>query len=274
MKSAEEEGLVLDRVEREMVLEIGRLTAPYPESSLNLLQEKLTEVLPEVLPEESASLSRYEKLLRPRRSESDGIIENSKRQESLYYEASPPSSFVPEVPTSAETGGKAQEALSQVVQEGALETMWKEVQQGGETSTELLQLEAEISPLKGKLRGAEEVREKQKAEIIKAQLKNGKMMVKRKALTDRRGSPSRNRPSRGFPDPEASSSLAHSEKLLLPRPIETDVIIEGSPRQESSHEAPPQEAPSTRFPPRLRPLESLRRRPVKGSKRGRSWRPG
>ena len=43
-----------------------------------------------------------------------------------------------------------QEALSQVVQEReALETRLKEVQQEGETSTELLQLEAEISPSRG-----------------------------------------------------------------------------------------------------------------------------
>ena len=59
--------------------------------------------------------------------------------------------------------GKVQKALSLVVQEGeALETRMKRVQQGGETSTELLQLEAEISPLKGKLRKAEEARKKQK----------------------------------------------------------------------------------------------------------------
>ena len=50
--------------------------------------------------------------------------------------------------------GKAQESPSQGVQEGeALETRLEKVQQGVETSAELLQLEAEISPLKGKLRG-------------------------------------------------------------------------------------------------------------------------
>ena len=42
----------------------------------------------------------------------------------------------------AETGGKAQEAPSQAVQEKeAQETRLEEVQQGGETSTELIQLE-------------------------------------------------------------------------------------------------------------------------------------
>ena len=55
--------------------------------------------------------------------------------------------------------------------------------QGGETSTELLQLEAEISPLKGKRRGAEKAREKQEKEITQAELKNGKMLVKMKTLT-------------------------------------------------------------------------------------------
>ena len=72
-----------------------------------------------------------------------------------------------------------------MVQEGeALEIRMKEVQQGGETSTELLQLEAEISPLKWKLRGVEEARKKQEEEISQAELKDGKMLVKRKTLTD------------------------------------------------------------------------------------------
>ena len=79
------------------------------------------------------------------------------------------------------------------------------MQQGGETSTELLQLEAEISTLKGKLRKAEEAMEKQEEEISQAMLKNGKVLVKRKTLTDHQGSPTRNRLSRGFLDPEASS---------------------------------------------------------------------
>ena len=180
---------MLDRVEREMGLENGQLTAPYPESNLNLVPEMLTEVLPEA----SSSLLRYKKLLRPRLSESDVTIEDSQRQESSSHDASLPSSFVPEVPTSAETRGKVQEALSQVVQEGeALETRLKEMLQGGETSTGLLQLEAEISTLNGKLRGAEEAREKQEEEIIQAKLKNSKMLVKRKTHTDHRGSPTRN----------------------------------------------------------------------------------
>ena len=55
--------------------------------------------------------------------------------------------------------------------------------QGGETSTELLQLEAEISPLKGKRRGVKKAREKQEKEITQAELKNGKMLVKMKTLT-------------------------------------------------------------------------------------------
>ena len=93
--------------------ENGQLTAPYPESNLNLVPEMLTEVLPEA----SSSLSRYEKLLRPRLSDSDGIIADSQRQESSSYEASPQSSFASKVPTSDKTGGEAQEARSQVVQE-------------------------------------------------------------------------------------------------------------------------------------------------------------
>ena len=121
-KYSEEERLVLDRVEREMMPENGQLTASDPEFNLSLLPEVLTEVLPTASP----SLSRYEKLLRPRLSESDVTIEDSQCQESSSHDASPPSSFVPEVPASAETGGKAQEALSQVVQEGELlETMLK-----------------------------------------------------------------------------------------------------------------------------------------------------
>ena len=113
--------------------------------------------------EASSSLSRSKKLLLTKPLKSEGIIKDSQRQESSSHEASPRRGFVPKIPTSAETVGKAQEALSQGVQEGeALETRLKEVQQGGETSTELLQLEAEISPLKGKLREVEEAREKQK----------------------------------------------------------------------------------------------------------------
>ena len=66
--------------------------------------------------------------------------------------------------------GKAQEALSQRVQEGeALGTRLKEGQQGGETSTELLKLEAEISPLKGKRRRAEKAREIQEEESTQAE---------------------------------------------------------------------------------------------------------
>ena len=56
-----------------------------------------------------------EKLLRPRPIETNGIIEGSPHQESSSHEASPPRSFIPKVPTSAETRGKAQEAHSQVV---------------------------------------------------------------------------------------------------------------------------------------------------------------
>ena len=73
----------------------------------------------------------------PRTLESDGIIEDSQRQESSLYEASPPRSVVPKGHTSAETAGKSQETISRRVQEGeARETRRKEVQQGEETSKE------------------------------------------------------------------------------------------------------------------------------------------
>ena len=74
-------------------------------------------MIPEVLPEADSSLSRHEKLVRPRLLEPGGITKDSQRQESSSHEVSPPSSFVPEVSTLAETGGKAQEAPSQEVQE-------------------------------------------------------------------------------------------------------------------------------------------------------------
>ena len=97
--------------------------------------------------EASSSLSRSKKLLLTKPLKSEGIIEDSQRQESSSHEASPRRGFVPKIPTSAETVGKAQEALSQVVQEReALETRPKEVQQ--------------------------------------AESKNGKMLVKMKTLTD------------------------------------------------------------------------------------------
>ena len=80
-KVSEEEGLGLDRVEREMVLEKGQTTASYPESNLHVLSEVLTEVLLEA----SCSLSRYEKLIRPRLLETNGIIEDSQRQESSSH---------------------------------------------------------------------------------------------------------------------------------------------------------------------------------------------
>ena len=58
-------------------------------------------------------------------------------------QASPPRRVALKVPTTAETVWKAQEGPSQVVQEGeVLETKLKEVQQEGENSTELLELEA------------------------------------------------------------------------------------------------------------------------------------
>ena len=60
----------------------------------------------------------------------------------------------------AETVGKAQEALSQVVREGeALGARLEEVQQGGETSTDVRQVKAESSPLPEKVREVEEARE-------------------------------------------------------------------------------------------------------------------
>ena len=92
--------------------------------------------------EASLSLSCSEKLLRPRPIETDGTLESSPRQESSSHKASPPRRVALKVPTSAETAGKAQEAISQVVQEGEeLETRLKEVEQEGENSTELLELE-------------------------------------------------------------------------------------------------------------------------------------
>ena len=79
-----------------------------------------------------------EKLLRRRLIETDGIIEGSSRQESSSHEASTPRSFISEVPTSAETRGKAQEAHNQVAQEGEeLKTRLKEVQQEGRGEEEV-----------------------------------------------------------------------------------------------------------------------------------------
>ena len=147
-KCSEEERLVLDRVEREMVREKGQRTASYPE----------------VLPEAFSGLLRYEKLLLSRLIESDMIIEDSPRQESSSHEASPPRSSVPEVPTSADTrgespggaqpGGPGGGGAGDKAEGGAA---------GGETRTELLQLEAEISPLKGKLKEVQESRKEREA---------------------------------------------------------------------------------------------------------------
>ena len=59
--------------------------------------------------EASSSLLCSEKLLCPRLIETDGILKGSPRQAPSSHKASPPRSFIPEVPTSAETRGKAQE---------------------------------------------------------------------------------------------------------------------------------------------------------------------
>ena len=67
--------------------------------------------------EASSSLLCSGQLLRPRSIEMDGIIEGSPRQESSSYKAFPLRRVALEVPTSAKTVGKAQEAPSQVVQE-------------------------------------------------------------------------------------------------------------------------------------------------------------
>ena len=104
--------------------------------------------------------------------------------------------------------------------------------QGGKTSIELLQLEAEISPLKGKRRRAEEAREKQGEEGTQAEPRNGKRLMKMQTLSDQRGSPTWKWRYRGILDSQASSSLLCSGRLLRPRSIEMDGIIEGSPRQE------------------------------------------
>ena len=143
-----------------------------------------------------------------------------------------------------------------------------------ETSTELLQLEAEISPLKGKLRGAEEARKKQEEKIIQAKPKNGKMLLKRKALTDHRGSPPRNIRSLGFPDPATSSILLRSEKLLRPRPLETDGIIEGSPRQESSHKASQLRSFVPAVPTPAETGGKAQEAPSQEAQEGRRWRQG
>ena len=132
----------------------------------------------------------------------DGSIKGSPRQESSPHEALPPRSVVPKGPLSTETGGKAQEALSQ-----------------------------------GKRRRAEEAGEKQGEESTQAEPRDGKLLGKMQTLTDQRGSATRKLHYRGFLDSEASPSLSCSENLLRPRSIETDGIIESSPRQESlSHQ--------------------------------------
>ena len=59
--------------------------------------------------------------------------------------------------------------------------------QGGEASTELLQREAEISPIKGKWKRAEEAREKRREEGTQAEPRHGKRLVKMQSLTDQRG---------------------------------------------------------------------------------------
>ena len=104
-----------------------------------------------------------------------------------------------------ETGGKAQETLSQ-----------------------------------GKRRRAEETREKQKEEGTQAEPRDGKGLGKMQTLPDQRGSSTWKLCYLGFLDSEAFSNTSRSEKLPRPRSTETDGIIEGSPRQEaSSHQASP-----------------------------------
>ena len=127
-----------------------RKTVPSTEST----QEKNpTSSLPEVLPEASASLSRSKKTLRPRPIKRDRSIEGSPHQESSSHEAFPPRSVVPKGLPVTETGGKAQEALSQ-----------------------------------GKRRRAEETREKQKEEGTQAEPRDGKGLGKMQTLPDQRGS--------------------------------------------------------------------------------------
>ena len=110
--------------------------------------------------EASSSLLGSGRLLRPRSIEMDGIIQGSPRQELSSQKASPLRRVALEVPTSAETVGKAQEAPSQVVQEeDALGTRLEGGQQEGETSTELWKMKAETSRLTEKMREVEEAKE-------------------------------------------------------------------------------------------------------------------
>ena len=110
--------------------------------------------------------------------------------------------------------------------------------QGEETSIEILQLEAKISPLEGKRRRAEEAREKQGEEGTQAEPRNGKRLVKIQTFTNQLASLTWKCRYLSFLDSGASSSLSRSEQLLSPRSLEKDGIIKGSPRQElSSHKA-------------------------------------
>ena len=92
----------------------------------------------------SSSLLRSEQLLSPRSLEKDGIIKGSPRQELSSHKASPPRIVALKVPTSTETGGKAQEALSQVDQrEEAIQTDIKSKKGEAEPHKENIRVEDE-----------------------------------------------------------------------------------------------------------------------------------
>ena len=77
--------------------------------------------------------------------------------------------------------------------------------------------------------------------------------------------------------PEASSSLSRSEYLLRPRPLETDGVIKGFPRQESSsHKALPPRSVVPKGPTSTetggKAQEALRRRSAEWARWGRPTR--
>ena len=101
---------------------------------------KVPKMSSECVQEAESSLPYHEMIVGPRPLEPDGTSKEAQCQELSYRETSPPSSVINEVSTLAETKEKAQEVLSQRVQEeGTLATRRKGVQQGGETNTELRQ---------------------------------------------------------------------------------------------------------------------------------------
>ena len=118
---------------------------PVP-SILQVNKEKPASSLPKMssegFPEADSSLLGHEKTVGLRLLKPEGTSKEEQCQESSHHETSPPSSVIKEVSTLDETEGKAQKAPSKRVQEeGTPETRRIGVQQGGETNTELRQLE-------------------------------------------------------------------------------------------------------------------------------------